>query len=139
MSLITILIITYFISNAFITGYYVGAEMKFFKSKVLGFVFYFLFGSAIYIFVPLFAIWEFFSKYIIPELKFYYRFYFTSYFFDIVNNKNGRGKGKSKEDWLKEWNRLSNSHTGWTKHKLKRHVSLLNKKFNYKPQLRHQE
>lgn len=66
-------------------------------------------------------IWK---DYIWTEISFYWKFYRTTFFDDIVaENPNA----------LWNWNRLFRAHKpgSWVRRRLKRHVTLLNKKYKY--------
>lgn len=119
-----------------------GAEMKWAENKIRWFLFYFIFGSLFYIVLfPASIIWKILSEYILPDIKFYYRFYLTSYFENIVEGKDGYDEiYQTREERLEMFNKIAahEGHNWWIRQKLQRHLKLINKRFNYEP-IRHQE
>lgn len=67
---------------------------------------------------------DFWKDYIWTEVSFYYKVHYTTWFEDLI---------KKKPNMLFEWNRLVTRHKEgtWIQRKLKRHVKVINKKFEY--------
>lgn len=118
------------LGNLIMTGFYLARDWRWSDYKVLYLIGYLLLGLLVPIGFLISLVWEILIEYVWKEIQFYYRFYLTNYYEGLVK------KSTTTKDFLKGANELSaiwdkTYPDTFTQKRIKRHVDLINKRFNY--------